>query len=71
MGWITGLIMFGIWTVVLTALALPAAISGHLISSFQEQIKNSPWQDPAMLTQMTRRCCRRVKVWRPRWSCSS
>jgi hypothetical protein len=53
MGWITGLIMFGIWTVVLTALALPAAISGHLISSFQEQIKNSPWQDPAMLTQMT------------------
>jgi hypothetical protein len=53
MGWITGIIMFGIWTVVLTALALPAAMSGHLISTFQEQIKNSPWQDPAMLSQMT------------------
>lgn len=53
MGWITGLIMFGIWTVVLTALALPAAISGRLVTTFQDQIKNSPWQDPAMLTQMT------------------
>ena len=54
MGWITGLIMFGIWTVVLTAAALPAALSGRLINIFQEQMKNSPWQDPAMLTQMTR-----------------
>lgn len=52
-GWITGLIMFGIWTVVLTAVALPAAMSGTLITTFQKQIKNSPWQDPAMLTQMT------------------
>ncbi len=52
MGWITGIMMFGIWTVVLTALALPAAMSGRLLSTFQEQIKNSPWQDPAMLTQM-------------------
>jgi len=52
MGWITGLMMFGIWTVVLTALALPAAISGRLITTFQEQIKSSPWQDPAMLAQM-------------------
>ena len=52
-GWITGIIMFGIWTVVLTALALPAAISGRLVTTFQEQMKNSPWQDPAMLTQMT------------------
>ena len=53
MGWITGLIMFGIWTVVLTAAALPAAMSGRLITIFQEQMKNSPWQDPAMLSQMT------------------
>lgn len=52
-GWITGILMFGIWTVVLTALALPAAMSGKLIATFQEQIKNSPWQDPAMLAQMT------------------
>jgi hypothetical protein len=52
MGWITGIMMFGIWTVVLTALALPAAMSGRLLSTFQEQIKNSPWQDPAMLSQM-------------------
>jgi hypothetical protein len=52
-GWITGLIMFGIWTVVLTALAVPAAISGKLLTTFQEQIRNSPWQDPAMLAQMT------------------
>ncbi len=52
MGWITGIMMFGIWTVVLTALALPAAMSGRLLTTFQEQIKNSPWQDPAMLTQM-------------------
>jgi hypothetical protein len=53
MGWITGIMMFGIWTVVLTALALPAAMSGRLIATFQEQIRNSPWQDPAMLSQMT------------------
>jgi hypothetical protein len=52
-GWITGIIMFGIWTVVLTALALPAAISGKLLTMFQEQMRNSPWQDPAMLQQMT------------------
>ncbi len=52
MGWITGIMMFGIWTVVLTALAVPAAMSGRLLSTFQEQIKNSPWQDPAMLSQM-------------------
>ena len=52
-GWITGIMMFGIWTVVLTAIALPAAISGKLIATFQEQLKNSPWQDPAMLQQMT------------------
>jgi hypothetical protein len=53
LGWITGIIMFGIWTVVLTALALPAAISGKLLTMFQEQMRNSPWQDPAMLQQMT------------------
>lgn len=52
-GWITGIIMFVIWTVVWTALALPAAISGKLVTSFQEQMKNVPWQDPAMVSQMT------------------
>ncbi|HWC99237.1 MAG TPA: hypothetical protein VG456_20905 [Candidatus Sulfopaludibacter sp.] len=52
-GWITGIIMFGIWTVVLTALAIPAAVSGRLLTTFQEQMRNSPWQDPAMLQQMT------------------
>jgi len=52
-GWITGIIMFGIWTVVLTALAVPAAISGKLLTTFQEQMRNSPWQDPQMLQQMT------------------
>jgi hypothetical protein len=52
-GWITGIMMFGIWTVVWTALALPAAISGRLVTSFQEAMKNVPWQDPTTVKQMT------------------
>ena len=52
-GWITGIMMFGIWTVVWTAVALPAAISGRLVASFQEAMKNMPWQDPTTVKQMT------------------
>jgi len=52
MGWITGILMFGLSAVVFTARQLPNALSGKLGALFQEQLKNLPAQDPAV-QQMT------------------
>ena len=46
MGWITGLLMFGLWTVLFTAQQVPAALNGRLSSLLQEQLKGLPAQDP-------------------------
>lgn len=46
MGWITGLLMFGLSSIVFAAQQLPAALSGHLDAKFQEQLKNLAAQDP-------------------------
>ena len=46
MGWITGLLMFGLSAIVFAAQQLPAALSGHLDARFQEQLKNLAAQDP-------------------------
>ena len=46
MGWITGLLMFALSAIVFTAQQVPAALSGHLDSRLQEQLKNLASQDP-------------------------
>lgn len=48
MGWITGLLMYGITAMVVTAQMLPAALSGKLAGMLQEQMKTFPGQDPAV-----------------------
>jgi hypothetical protein len=45
MGWITGLLMFGLWVV---AIQVPAAISGTLGASLRAQMKAMPAQDATM-----------------------
>jgi hypothetical protein len=53
-GWITGLIAYGFSAVVFTVEQLPDALSGHLGKNILEQMKSSPFQDPATLQQMTK-----------------
>jgi hypothetical protein len=53
-GWITGLIAYGFYAIVFTAEQLPDALSGHLGKTILEQMKNSAFQDPATIQQMTR-----------------
>ena len=53
-GWITGLIAYGLYAIVFTAEQLPDALSGHLGKTILEQMKNSALQDPATIQQMTR-----------------
>ena len=48
MGWITGVLMFAITTVVFTATVIPIAMSGGLATLFQSQLKNLPADDPNM-----------------------
>jgi hypothetical protein len=50
MGWITGLVMFPLGAVILTA----NAISGGLGTQLLEQMKNTPSPDPAMQREMVR-----------------
>jgi nitric oxide reductase large subunit len=53
-GWITGLIALRVFAVVFTAQQLPDALAGHLGKSILEQMKNSTFQDPAMMQEMTK-----------------
>jgi hypothetical protein len=53
-GWITGLILYGFSAVVFTVEQLPDALSGHLGKTMLDQMKNSAFQDPAMMQQMTK-----------------
>ena len=53
-GWITGLIAYGFYAIVFTAEQLPDALSGHLGKTILEQMKNSAFQDPATIQQMTK-----------------
>jgi hypothetical protein len=46
MGWITGILMFGLSAIVFTAQQLPAALSGRLDARLLEQLKNVASQDP-------------------------
>jgi hypothetical protein len=52
LGWMTGILAFGMAAVVFTAEQLPAALNGRLASSIEEQMKNFPGQDPQMVHQM-------------------
>jgi hypothetical protein len=53
-GWITGLMAYGLYAIVFAAEQLPDALSGHLGKSILDQMKNSPFQDPATIQQMTK-----------------
>ena len=46
MGWITGILTFGLSAVVFMAQQLPAALSGRLGAVLQEQMKNLPAGNP-------------------------
>jgi hypothetical protein len=52
-GWITGLILYGFSAVVFTAQQLPDALAGHPGKTLLEQMKNSSFQDPAVMQEMT------------------
>jgi hypothetical protein len=49
-GWITGLILYGLFAIVITSALLPAAISGNLGKILMEQMQN-PVQDPAKVQE--------------------
>jgi hypothetical protein len=53
-GWITGLIAYVFSAVVFAVEQLPDALSGHLGKNILDQMKNSPFQDPATVQQMTK-----------------
>jgi hypothetical protein len=46
MGWITGLLMFGLSAVVFSAQQLPDALNGRLDARLQEQLRNFAAHDP-------------------------
>lgn len=50
-GWITGLIAYGLFALVFTAEMLPDALSGNLGKALLEQVKNSAVQDPARIQE--------------------
>jgi len=54
LGWITGILMSGMWIVIFTAQELPDLFSGRLSSLFLQSMKRLPAQDPAVQQQMTR-----------------
>jgi hypothetical protein len=51
-GWLTGIVAFGLAAIVFTAQQLQAALSGKLGSTILAQMKNMPSQDPAMVEQI-------------------
>ena len=52
-GWITGLILYGFSAVVFTAQQVPDALAGHPGKTLLEQMKNSSFQDPARMQEMS------------------
>jgi hypothetical protein len=50
-GWITGLIAYCFYAIVVTARLLPDALSGNLGKALLEQMKNSALQDPAKIQE--------------------
>jgi len=53
-GWITGLIAYGFYAIVFAAMQLPDYMAGHLGKRLLDQMKNSPFQDPATIQQMSK-----------------
>jgi len=54
MGWITGLLAFGLAAIMSLAIQLPAALSGQLAKTYQQAMKNFPFQDPAAVQQVSK-----------------
>ena len=52
MGWITGLLAFVLAAITSLAIQLPAAFSGQLASTYEQQMKSFPFQDPATVQQL-------------------
>lgn len=51
MGWITGILMSLFWVVIIAGSMLPAAFSGHLVSTLESQMRSLPGVDPSMIQQ--------------------
>jgi hypothetical protein len=51
-GWITGLVMFPMWTLAFAAQVLPAVFSGRFSAMMQEQMKQLQPHDPAVQRQV-------------------
>lgn len=52
MGWITGILMFGLSAVAFAVQQLPGVLSGHLDARLQEQLKNFTAPDPVSQQMM-------------------
>jgi hypothetical protein len=53
LGWITGLLAFLLAAITSLAIQLPAALSGQLATTFEQQMKAFPIEDPQMVQQLT------------------
>lgn len=53
MGWITGLLMFSLWSVIFIVQQVPAALSGKLSNMLLDQMQRMPAQDPMVRQMMT------------------
>jgi hypothetical protein len=51
MGWITGLLTFGLSAILFAAQEVPAALAGRMNPLLQERLKSMPGQDPVMVAQ--------------------
>jgi hypothetical protein len=52
MGWITGLVMFPMWTLAIAAQLLPSIVSGRFGAMLQERMKDFQPQDPVVQQQV-------------------
>ena len=53
LGWITGLLTFGLMSVVFALEQIPAALNGQLANTIRQQLHNLPMQDPAFTSQIS------------------
>jgi hypothetical protein len=54
MGWMTGVLLFGVFTVLFTASTVPLLVSGEFARQLQEQVRRTPFPgaDPNQVVQM-------------------
>jgi hypothetical protein len=54
LGWITGLLAFVPAAAMLLVTEIPAAVSGRLAETYEEQMRSFPYQDPAAIQRVAR-----------------